>query len=379
MITALALALLIPATGAPAARSADPPIHVWLNSEKYASGDHARAYIRAAEDGYLVVLRANAEGRIRVLFPLDPGSDNFVRGDHKFEVEGRGGREAFVVTEEQGTGVVLAAWSPIAFNFDSFVRGDHWDYAAFGGQQDSSEETETVLLDIVQRMAGENHFDYDVASYTVPGAVSYDGPSFAPGYVGVGDGWHTGVSVAVGFGVGGWYGPYCGGYWWGPCVSGYWPVYWPYAPYAYYRPFGYYRYGYYPWGYRSYAPYTFRTPGFSSPNSPFPYARARVRTPEGSVVGRSAVAERSWSSAGLRPAEVARPNTVSGVTSRAFGTGRSGRTMPGRTFSPSRRGSSFGGSPRASGGWSRGGGGGGRASVGRGGGGGGGGGGGRRR
>src|SRR5712691_701943 len=112
-----------------AVRSDDPPVKVWLNHDSYfARGDKARVNVKLADDGYLVVLRADADGRVRVLFPLDPGDDAFARGRKTIEVRSRGDREAFYVDEREGTGMVLAARSVAPFKLDDFVRGDHWDY-----------------------------------------------------------------------------------------------------------------------------------------------------------------------------------------------------------------------------------------------------------
>ena len=81
-----------------AATADDPPIRVSLNSGgSYYQGDRAKVRVRVAEDGYLLVLRADADGRVRVLFPLDPGDDDFVRGGHDFELRGRGDRETFFI------------------------------------------------------------------------------------------------------------------------------------------------------------------------------------------------------------------------------------------------------------------------------------------
>src|SRR5581483_8843812 len=99
-----------PAGSAAAVRSDDPPVKVWLSQDSYfRRGDRARVKVRLAEDGYLVVLRADA------------------RGGETIEVRGRGDREAFYVDEREGSGVVLAARSVAPFRFDEFVRGDHWD------------------------------------------------------------------------------------------------------------------------------------------------------------------------------------------------------------------------------------------------------------
>src|SRR2546425_2514029 len=79
MASLLGAAPVTPA--APTAASDDPPIKVWLNQDSYYQrGDKAKVHVKLADDGYLVVLRADAEGRMRVLFPLDPTADDFVRG-----------------------------------------------------------------------------------------------------------------------------------------------------------------------------------------------------------------------------------------------------------------------------------------------------------
>src|SRR5437870_2706454 len=129
MVLALMVSLLASAPPDPAAealRSDDPPIKVSLNQDNYFQrGDRARVKIRTAEDGYVVVVRSDAQGRVRVLFPLDPTDDDFVRGGRTIEVRGRGDREAFYVDDSDGSGVVLAARSATPFKFDEFVRGAH--------------------------------------------------------------------------------------------------------------------------------------------------------------------------------------------------------------------------------------------------------------
>jgi len=71
------------------------PVTVQLNHDQFTSGDRARVYVQSAQDGYLVVLNADPDGRIRVLFPLDPRDDDFIRGGKRFEVRGRADRDAF--------------------------------------------------------------------------------------------------------------------------------------------------------------------------------------------------------------------------------------------------------------------------------------------
>src|SRR5712692_7642936 len=182
MFVPLMLSLLLPAAVPaptlvnPSAADPPAPIKVWLSDDVFTRGDRARLHVQTAQDGYLVVLRADADGHIRVLFPDDPGDSNFVRGGRKLEIRGRGGREAFTVDERAGSGgggggTVLAARSSTPLKFDEFTRGGHWDYHSLSTQAADS-DAEGALLDIAQRMAGD-HFDYDVVSYTVSNQPRY--------------------------------------------------------------------------------------------------------------------------------------------------------------------------------------------------------------
>ena len=120
MLSALLLPLL---AGVPAATpNGDPPIQVWIsNDRRFLPGDRAKVQVRTQEDGYLVVLHADVDGHLRVLFPIDPTDDNFVRGGHKYEIRGRGGRESFTVDGAYGIGTVYAAVSRDPFHFDGMV------------------------------------------------------------------------------------------------------------------------------------------------------------------------------------------------------------------------------------------------------------------
>jgi hypothetical protein len=169
------LALLAVLSSPPTAliRADDPPIRITLNSSGYYQrGDRAKVHLRLSADGYVIVLRADADGRVRVLFPLDPGDDNFVRGGRDFELPGRGGRETFFVDDRSGAGTVLAARSDDPFAFVRFTRGDHWDYRVLASSQ-MSQDPEAGLLDLVTAMADSGHFDYDVVGYSVDGAERY--------------------------------------------------------------------------------------------------------------------------------------------------------------------------------------------------------------
>lgn len=175
MISALLLPLLIaggPALARPAATlHDDPPIQLWIsNDRRFFPGERAKVQVRTKDDGYLIVFHVDPDGYLRVLFPLDPDKDNFMRGGKKYEVRGRGGREAFE-TDGRGRGTVYAAVSRDPFRFEGFVLDDHWDYRALAPSRLSS-NPEAELNELVRRMA-QGNFDYDLLSYEVVERVAY--------------------------------------------------------------------------------------------------------------------------------------------------------------------------------------------------------------
>ncbi|PYO75164.1 MAG: hypothetical protein DMD64_01260, partial [Gemmatimonadetes bacterium] len=209
------------------------PVTVQLNHDQFTSGDRARVYVQSAQDGYLVVLNADPDGRIRVLFPLDPRDDDFIRGGKRFEVRGRADRDAFQMESDEGSGTVLAAVAKDPFTFDSFARNDHWDFRALGGPSTSVRDDPLAkLVDIVQRMAGDSsgRFDYDAATYVVNGSRVAYGARY--GY---------GAGYGYGYG-GGFYSPFCFDPFWG------WASCFGYGGFGYGYPFGFgvgvvYRFG----------------------------------------------------------------------------------------------------------------------------------------
>ncbi len=312
---------------------AQTPITVRLNHDQFRAGERARVYVETAQDGYLVVLHADAEGRVRVLFPLDPSDDDFVRGGKRFELRDRGDRNAFQA-EGDGSGTVLAAVAPDAFTFDAYVRNDHWDFRALGGPSATVQDDPLAhLLDIVRRMSGDStgRFDYDAATYVV------NSREIAARY---GYGSHS--RFGIGFGYPYYYDPFYDPFcadpffgWSASCyASGYgfgfrggwgfgfgFPVYRPYRPY---RPFIFSWTG--PRFPRS------ASPRFVIPNRPTRYTPTEVRPRES---GRPNTASR-WN--GPRPSGGSRP-----TVSRGFGGGS--RPAP-RSGGASRGGGGGGGGRR---------------------------------
>ena len=245
------------------------PVTVRLNHDQFDPGDRARVYVQSAQDGYLVVLHADAEGRIRVLFPLDPTDDDFVRGGRKFEIRSRGDRDAFQIDASEGSGTVLAAVSPDAFNFGDFSRNDHWDFRALGSPSgEVRDDPQASMLDIVRKMSGDSagRYDYDYATYVVKSreiAARYGyGSSYYPHY-------------GFGFYYNPFFNPYCTDPFFG----------WSASCYTFGYGFGYRGYGYgYGFGfgfpvfrpYRPYRPYIFSYipgPRFAQPRLVIPANR----------------------------------------------------------------------------------------------------------
>lgn len=241
MRTALLTALLV-APLALSAQTNEPAVRLSLNENgEYESGDKARVRVRTERDGYLVVLRTEVDGWIRVLYPTDPFHDHFVRGGGEFEVRGRGDREAFQASWRGGSGIVLAAYSAQPFDFTGFTRNDHWDYRVLDTLKSAS-DPEAALLAIVDQMADSTSVEYDVLTYTISGPRStrytstYYYQSWSPYYSS-----HYYYD----------YHPYYSSYnygWYRPYYRPYFSCYFCYSP-GWYVGFGY---GYRPWwGYRS--------------------------------------------------------------------------------------------------------------------------------
>jgi uncharacterized protein DUF4384 len=305
MLSAVLLSALIlgtpPAAMAAPASQDDPAIRIWLSNDgRYGRGDQAKVQVKTRDDGYLLVLNVDPDGRVRVLFPLDPQDDDFVSGGKKYQIVGRGGREGFNVSNRSGQGTVYAAVSRAPFRFEGYVAGDHWDFSALDDLK-ISDKPETDLNEFVRRIAGAD-FDYDVLGYDIfehvygePNAVAYDtyyDDSY--GYSGWGYG---GTSLFIGLGFGHrFYDPFFySPFYYSPFF--YSPFYYPafyypygfqahYYPARFYYPHHYYPYGYYPYAYYPGRPYYggyFATPWRNRMNDPlaqggFQYWRGREAT-----------------------------------------------------------------------------------------------------
>jgi hypothetical protein len=179
-----------------------PTVRLWLSDDgRYRPGDRAKVQVQTRDDGYLVVVQVDPDKRVRVLFPLNPSDDNLVRGGKKYEILGRGGREAFTLDARRGQGTVYAAVSRSRFSFDRYVVGGQWDFHALDAVRTSG-DVEADLNDFVRGIS-QADFDYDLLAYGVSRGPAYAyAPYYSPYYYGYGYPYPYYPAFGAGFFVG---------------------------------------------------------------------------------------------------------------------------------------------------------------------------------
>src|SRR6267143_185428 len=190
MLTTILAALAIsPPSGASIARvagfadrhrvDAGPYVEVWANEEDtFRRGQQIRVYFRTSQDAYVTIFRIDTDGRVRVLYPVEPWEDNFARGGQDFEVDGNElAREAFTIDDYPGVGYLFAVASADPFVYDQIESGDHWDYRVIADGRVRGDPY-VAMTDLAQRIVPEGYtdWDYDVISYNV--GQHYDYPRF---------------------------------------------------------------------------------------------------------------------------------------------------------------------------------------------------------
>jgi len=153
---------------------ADPsiPVRLVLSQVRYAPGAHGRVYVRVGTGGYLMVLHAQPDGHVQIVFPLDPGDNPYVYPDSEIEIRARGNRDAFTVDDSSGTGTWYAAISRKPFHFDPISVSTHWDYRDIPHVL-AVRDAEDDLTALIQRVATAP-FEYDIVQYriTTPGSLT---------------------------------------------------------------------------------------------------------------------------------------------------------------------------------------------------------------
>lgn len=151
-------------------------VSLWMDrQDPYHRGDEAQVYIKAEQDAYVTVLRIDTDGRVRVLFPIDPEDDNFARGGQAFEVLGRSRDAAFRIDDAPGEGYVFAIASTDPFTYDGYTVADHWDYRTIADGRVRGDPY-VAVTDMASQIAPEGSWDYDMIQYDVE--QHYDYPRF---------------------------------------------------------------------------------------------------------------------------------------------------------------------------------------------------------
>ncbi|MDX2192240.1 MAG: DUF4384 domain-containing protein [Gemmatimonadales bacterium] len=205
------IALTAPLVAPAAAQEQAPrPIRLELNDNgRFEVGDRAKVAVTPVDDGYLLVVVAHPDGRVRVLFPRDPGDDAFVRGGRELRIAPRDGKYAFDLVGETGGGAVLAAIAAQPLRTEAFTVNGRWDLAELGRADSTGGGADARLLALADRLVGDR-FGYDLREFSVGERAVSAGP-----YVGLG----MGPAWGWGPGWGGWGGGWGGWGWaWGPRV-----------------------------------------------------------------------------------------------------------------------------------------------------------------
>lgn len=157
----------------------DARIELWTDNgnDPYRAGERARVFLRGAEDAYVLVLRVDTDGRIRVLFPREPWMDNYVRGGREYEIDQARDSAGFAVEDAPGIGYLFGVSSPDPFQLEPIVRGDHWDYSGVDDGRIHGDPY-VALTALARRLLpdGDDDWDYDIAPYYVQD--HYDYPRF---------------------------------------------------------------------------------------------------------------------------------------------------------------------------------------------------------
>jgi len=182
-LAGLTALLTIPALpGASRAQEPDVAEFHWIavripDRDVYHRRDPIPVAYRADRDGYVMVMRVDTDGRIRMLYPSDPGMDNFVRGGTERQVPNSYGYDvehAFAVDDYPGVGYVFAVLSRDPFDFTPYVRNGHWDYRTMGADGRITGDPYVALTEIAEDMLPPyGSFGFDLAPYYVEAQFEY--------------------------------------------------------------------------------------------------------------------------------------------------------------------------------------------------------------
>ena len=162
-VLAVTAGFLLQATVTPAATRVPEPVRVWRTDSSVA--------VSLRDPGYITVLHVSADGRISVLFPLEPDLDTWVTGETPFRMS--------LPPEAQGTAATFVAIrSRWPFNFAALRAGagagpgSTWNYRGAWLLQPTAGDPLAALLDIAERVTDGRPYDYGAVEYENGGTVA---------------------------------------------------------------------------------------------------------------------------------------------------------------------------------------------------------------
>jgi hypothetical protein len=163
------------AVGAPT--SERPKVEVWTNrgENPYTAGQAVQVLFQTDQDAYVTVLRVDADGRVRVLFPREPWEDNFARGGRVYEVEGSAASPGFRADDYPGEGYLFAVAAADPFTYDPIESDQRWNYELIGDGGRIRGDPYAALTELAERIVatGSGDWDYDIAPYYVQQHYEY--------------------------------------------------------------------------------------------------------------------------------------------------------------------------------------------------------------
>ena len=190
--SSIALAALLAAGQSARATSGahqPPGVSIWTKpGDAYRRSELVQVFLRTERDAYVTVLRVDTKGRVRVLFPAEPGDSNLVRGGDTVTVPGFDDHDAFIVDDPPGVGYLYAVASQDPFAYDAFTANDQWSLRTVAGLSDGRIHGDPYasLQELVQQIMPEGYADfgtqllaYDVAQRADSSSIALAAPPAA--------------------------------------------------------------------------------------------------------------------------------------------------------------------------------------------------------
>lgn len=137
------------------------PVRVWRTDSTVS--------VSLREPGYVTLLHVSADGRISVLFPLEPDLDTWVSRETPLQMS--------LPPRAQGSAATFVAIrSNWPFDFAALREeagaGSTWNYGGAWLLQPTAGDPLAALLDIAERVTDGRPYDYDAAQYANGGGVA---------------------------------------------------------------------------------------------------------------------------------------------------------------------------------------------------------------